>query len=40
MLTRWDPFREMMIVRNSRGRRFDGHLSNADAGSNTGSRQA
>jgi HSP20 family protein len=29
MLTRWDPFREMMIVRNSRGRRFDGHLSTA-----------
>ena len=27
MLTRWDPFREMMIVRNSRDRRFDGHLS-------------
>jgi len=27
MLTRWDPFREMMIVRNSRDRRFDGNLS-------------
>ncbi len=27
MLTRWDPFREMMIARNSRDRRFDGHLS-------------
>ena len=29
MLTRWDPFREMMIVRNPRGRRFDGSLSHA-----------
>lgn len=27
MHTRWDPFREMMVVRNSRGRRFDGDLS-------------
>ncbi len=27
MLTRWDPFREMMILRNARDRRFDGELS-------------
>jgi len=27
MLTRWDPFREMMIVRNSMDRKFDGNLS-------------
>ncbi|UCD43440.1 MAG: Hsp20/alpha crystallin family protein [Chloroflexota bacterium] len=27
MLTRWDPFREMMIVRNARDRRFDGNLA-------------
>ncbi len=27
MLTRWDPFREMMIVRNSLDRRFDENLS-------------
>jgi HSP20 family protein len=27
MHTRWDPFREMMVVRNPRGRRFDGDLS-------------
>jgi HSP20 family protein len=27
MHTRWDPFREMMIVRNPRNRRFDGNLS-------------
>lgn len=27
MLTRWDPFREMMIARNSLDRRFDENLS-------------
>jgi HSP20 family protein len=27
MLTRWDPFREMMVVRNSLDRRFDEDLS-------------
>lgn len=27
MLTRWDPFREMMILRNSFDRRFDEHPS-------------
>jgi HSP20 family protein len=27
MITRWDPFREMMVVRNVRDRRFDGNLS-------------
>ena len=27
MLTRWDPFREMMVVRNTRDRRFDGNLA-------------
>lgn len=27
MLTRWDPFREMMIVRNARDRRFDRNLA-------------
>jgi HSP20 family protein len=27
MITRWDPFREMMVVRNAGDRRFDGNLS-------------
>jgi HSP20 family protein len=26
MLTRWDPFREMMVVRNALDRKFDGDL--------------
>jgi len=27
MLTRWDPFREMMVIRNARDRMFDGDLA-------------